>query len=108
MATARKKSPLSARTNQRRNTQRGRHRMKRGSFALPEGTGSKPGEANYRVDDAAHARNALARVAQHGTKREQQRVRRVVATRFPSIGQRSAGAAGGAGTGRRKGRGRQR
>lgn len=107
MAAARRQSPLSRTANQRRNTRRGRNRMKRSSFALPKGTGSKPNQANYRVDDLAHARNALARVSQHGTRSEQQRVRRVVAARFPSIGRSSAGKAG-SGAGRRTGRGRRR
>lgn len=115
MSTVRKQSPLSRRSNQRRNTKRGRNQMKRGNFALPKGTGSKPSQANYRVDDVAHARNALARVAQHGTPSEKRRVRAVVARKFPSIGRRAGkgrgtgtGTGTGAGAGVRRGRGRRR
>jgi len=48
------------------------------SFALP-------GKRKYRIDDAAHARNALARVAQHGTAAEKTRVRAAVRRKYPSI-----------------------
>jgi len=46
-----------------------------------------PSRRAYRIDDAAHARNALARVSQHGTPAEQRTVRRKVAAKFPSIRQ---------------------
>jgi hypothetical protein len=58
-------------------TSRGRKRMKAKQFALPG--------KRYPISDAAHARNALARVAQHGTPTERQKVRRKVKERFPSI-----------------------
>lgn len=73
-------SKLSARINRRRNTKTGRANMSQSSFALPE-------QKKYRVDDPAHARNALARVAQHGTTAEQKRVKAAVAKKYPSIGQ---------------------
>lgn len=81
MASGRKaaaSSPLPAKTNQRRNTQAGRDQMAGSSFAIPE-------EKKYRIDDPAHARNALARVAQHGTDEEKRRVRAAVRKRYPSI-----------------------
>lgn len=86
MARTSRKSPLSARTNQKRNTAGRRNQMARSSFALPKGTGRQPGKDQYRIDDAAHARNALARVSQFGSAGEQRTVRRKVAARFPSIG----------------------
>ena len=49
------------------------------SFALPG--------RRYPIEDASHARNALARVAQHGDPEEQAAVRRKVHARFPSIGE---------------------
>ena len=58
------------------------------SFALPgkgEGKGGK-GAGSYPINDAAHARNALARVAQHGSSAEKATVRRKVAAKFPNIG----------------------
>lgn len=72
-----RKSGLSAKTNKRRNTKSGRKKMSAAQFALPG--------KRYRIDDAAHARNALARVAQHGTATEQQAVRSKVRKRYPSI-----------------------
>lgn len=51
------------------------------SFALP-------GKRKYPIPDKAHARNALARVAQHGTKDEQKKVKAAVHKRFPSIGKK--------------------
>lgn len=53
--------------------------------ALPEGDFALPGR-RYPIHDAAHARNALARVAQHGTPGEQARVRAAVHSKFPEIG----------------------
>jgi hypothetical protein len=44
-----------------------------------------PKERRYPIPDKAHARNALARVAQHGTPAEKAKVRRAVKRRFPDI-----------------------
>jgi outer membrane protein TolC len=51
---------------------------------LPDAAFALPGR-RYPIHDAAHARNALARVAQHGTPAEQKRVRAAVRKRFPTI-----------------------
>ncbi len=72
---------------------RGRKRLSRGKFALPpkrKGSGktAKGVSGRYPIHDKAHARNALARVAQHGTPSEKARVRAAVKRRFPSIGKR--------------------
>jgi hypothetical protein len=40
----------------------------------------------YPIEDKAHARNALARVAQHGSAQEKAEVRRKVHAKFPDIG----------------------
>lgn len=56
-----------------------RKRLSTKEFALP-------GERKYPIPDKAHARNALARVAQNGTAEEQRTVRAAVHKRFPSIG----------------------
>jgi hypothetical protein len=61
-------------------TTKGRKRMKRKEFAIPE-------DKAYPINDKAHARNALARVEQHGTAGEKARVRKAVAERYPSIDQ---------------------
>jgi hypothetical protein len=84
----RRGSKLSKKTNNRRNTKSGRAKMARGSFALPKGTGSDPSRNQYRMDTLAHARNARARVAQHGTTAEKRRVRAATAKKWPSLGSR--------------------
>ena len=58
------------------------------SFALP-GKGEGPsgkGSGSYPIPDATHGRNALARVAQHGTPAEKATVRAKVHAKFPNIG----------------------
>lgn len=40
----------------------------------------------YPIEDKAHARNALARVSQHGSSEEKAQVRRKVHAKFPGIG----------------------
>lgn len=42
----------------------------------------------YPIEDASHARNALARVSQHGSSEEKSKVRAAVHRRYPGIGQR--------------------
>lgn len=60
-----------------------RRKIPKGSFAIPE---KAPESGSYPINDKAHARNALSRVAQHGTPEEKARVRRAVAAKYPSIG----------------------
>lgn len=59
-------------------TSKGRKRMKASTFALPK-------ERKYPIPDAAHARNALSRVSQHGSPSEVKRVKAAVHKKFPSI-----------------------
>ncbi len=61
-----------------------RKRMPRSDFALP--SKREGGKGGYPIADKAHARNALARVAQHGSPNEKARVRGKVHAKFPSIG----------------------
>jgi hypothetical protein len=56
-----------------------RQSLPKQSFAIPE-------KRAYPIHDQAHARNALARVSQHGTPAEQRRVQAAVRRRYPSIG----------------------
>jgi len=56
-----------------------RKKLSKKSFALP-------GKRNYPIPDKAHARNALARVAQHGSPAEQKKVKAAVKKRYPSLG----------------------
>ncbi len=55
-----------------------RKKLKKSSFALPE-------EEKYPIPDIEHARNALARVAQHGSATEQKKVRAAVEKKYPSL-----------------------
>lgn len=54
-----------------------RNRLPASAFALPG--------RRYPIHDLSHARNALARVAQHGSPDEQRRVRAAVRRRFPQL-----------------------
>lgn len=60
-------------TTQKRNDLSG------GEFALPG--------RRYPINDPNHARNALARAAQHASSAEQATIRRKVHAKYPSIGQ---------------------
>jgi hypothetical protein len=55
-----------------------RSKLKKSSFALPD-------QEKYPIPDIEHARNALARVAQHGTQAEQKKVRAAVEKKYPSL-----------------------
>ena len=55
-----------------------RKKLKKSSFALPK-------ERKYPIPDIEHARNALARVAQHGSDDEKKRVRAAVEKKYPSL-----------------------
>lgn len=61
-----------------------RKKLSKKMFALP-------GKRKYPIPDKAHARNALARVAQKGTPAEQKKVKAAVKKRFPSIGKKKKG-----------------
>ncbi len=58
--------------------------MPRSQFAIPS---KAPGSGSYPINDRSHARNALARVAQHGTPAQKARVRAAVRRRYPGIKQ---------------------
>jgi hypothetical protein len=55
-----------------------RNKLKDEYFAMPD-------QRKYPIPDIEHARNALARVAQHGTAEEQKKVRTAVEKRYPSL-----------------------
>jgi hypothetical protein len=59
-----------------------RNKLPSKSFAVP----SKDG---YPINDPSHARNALARVSQHGSPVEKKQVRAAVRRKYPSIKQSS-------------------
>lgn len=60
-----------------------RKRLPKSSFVVPS---KAPGGGSYPIPDAAHARNALARVSQFGSSSQKARVRAAVHRRFPTIG----------------------
>ena len=63
-----------------------RKSMPQKDFALPEKR--EGGKGGYPIADKAHARNALARVSQHGTPAEKKEVRAKVHAKYPGIGQK--------------------
>ena len=56
----------------------GRQNLSSEDFAIPE-------TRQYPIPDISHARNALARVSQHGTSVESQRVMQAVYTKYPEL-----------------------
>jgi len=69
-------------------TAKDRNKLPSSSFALPgkgEGKSGK-GSGSYPIPDASHARNALSRVAQHGSSSEKAAVRAKVHRKYPGIG----------------------
>lgn len=63
-------------------TAAGRKKIKASNFAGPD--------RSYPIEDASHARNALARVSQHGSPELKAKVRAKVHAKYPGIGQKSA------------------
>jgi len=54
-----------------------RHKMPQSEYALPDKA--------YPINDESHARNALARVSQHGSSSEKATVRAKVHRKYPDI-----------------------
>jgi hypothetical protein len=53
---------------------------------LPAKSFAEPGKRKYPINDKAHARAALSRVAANGTPAEKKQVRTAVKRKYPSIG----------------------
>lgn len=66
-----------------------RQALPKSDFALPgRGVGPKgAGAGSYPIENESHARNALARVSQHGSPAEKAAVRRKVHAKYPGIGE---------------------
>lgn len=62
-------------------TSKERKKLPKKDFAL--------GSGRYPIEDKNHARNALARVSQHGTPAEKAKVRAKVKAKYPGIGRAS-------------------
>ena len=69
-------------------TSKERQHLPKSDFALPgKGEGKKGvGPGSYPIPDESHARNALARVSQHGSSEEKSEVRAKVHSKYPEIG----------------------
>lgn len=68
-----------------------RQSLPKSDFALPgKGEGPKgAGSGSYPIPDKSHARNALARVSQHGSSSEKAAVRAKVHAKYPGIGSKN-------------------
>jgi hypothetical protein len=66
-------------------TSKARKKLPGSSFAVPS---KKPGSGSYPIPDKSHARNALSRVAQHGSSAEKAQVRAKVKSKYPGIGKK--------------------
>jgi len=53
--------------------------------ALPNKAFVFPDKRSYPIPDASHARNALARVAQHGTPYQKEKVQAAVRRKFKGV-----------------------
>jgi hypothetical protein len=53
--------------------------------SLPAKAFAEPDKKKYPIEDKAHARNDLSRVAQSGTPAEKAKVKRAVKKKYPSI-----------------------
>jgi hypothetical protein len=54
--------------------------------ALPAKAFAEPDKRKYPIENEAHARNAVSRVAQSGTPAEKSKVKSAVKKKYPSIG----------------------
>lgn len=72
-------------------TAKARKKVPASKTALPSKRTKKGGavSGSYPIPDKAHARNALARVAQHGTPAEKAKVRSKVKAAYPGVGKKT-------------------
>ena len=61
--------------------------------SLPASSFAEPENRKYPIENTAHAKNALSRVAQSGTTAEKKKVKKAVGKKYPSIGGKRARAA---------------
>ncbi|MBD53014.1 MAG: hypothetical protein CL450_06940 [Acidimicrobiaceae bacterium] len=59
-------------------TSKQRNKLRKSQFALPS-------QRKYPINDKAHARNALARAAQHATPSQERRIKTAVYKKYPSL-----------------------
>ena len=63
-------------------TAKSRKKLPKSSFAVPS---KAPKSGSYPINDASHARNALARAAQFASPEEQAKIKAKVKKKFPGI-----------------------
>lgn len=56
--------------------------------ALPSRDFAEPKERKYPIENRSHAANAKARVSQHGTPAEKEKVDAAVARKYPGMGEK--------------------
>jgi hypothetical protein len=71
--------------SERKLTARGRNQIKKSNFAIPS---KAPNSGSYPIHDISHARNALARVSQHGSPTEKETVKSAVYKNYPELKKR--------------------
>jgi len=59
-------------------TSKQRNKLRKSQFALPS-------QRKYPINDKAHAKNALARAAQHATPSQERRIKTAVYKKYPSL-----------------------
>lgn len=69
-------------------TAKQRNRLSPSEFA-------EPGKRKYPINNPSHARNALARVSQHGSPEEKKEIREKVHRKYPGIKVKSGSRKGG-------------
>ena len=52
---------------------------------MPASEFAEPGKRKHPIEDKAHAKNALARVSQHGTPAEKATIKKKVHQKYPGI-----------------------
>lgn len=58
--------------------------------SLPTKSFAEPNKRKYPIENEAHAKNALSRVAQSGTTAEKAKVKAAVKKKYPSIGKKTS------------------
>lgn len=58
---------------------------------IPTKDFAEPGKRKYPIEDKSHARNALARVSQHGSSALKAKVREKVAKKYPGMERKREG-----------------
>ena len=81
---------MAARRKSPKMTAKRRRSLGRKSFAIPARKGAKTATGKkktgrYPIDTLGRARNALARVSQHGAAKEKGQVARAVRRKYPSL-----------------------